>query len=287
MSGIFKKIGLGLAFSPRVEALLAECSRLKNEWDAELVLIHVGPHGTHEEDKLEELLMKVNLTRKDVQVFWEEGKASRRILEVCKKENVDLLVAGALKKENLLQFYTGSIARKILRKARCSVMILVHPSAKPKPLRNIVVNADNSPYIKEAIAVGCEFGLRESSAWLHIVREVKLYGLTMAVADQESEKEHDDLRHKLVQDEIEKVEQLMAGIPHAGLRVNIKIVAGKSGFELSRFAIKKHADLLVVGAASRRFFLVDRLFTHDLEYIFADLPCNLLMVHPRKEAEHE
>jgi nucleotide-binding universal stress UspA family protein len=109
----------------------------------------------------------------------------------------------------------------------------------------------------------------------------------MSVADQESEEAYDDLRHKLVQDEIEKVEQLMADIPHHGLKINIKIVAGKSGFELSKFAIRKNADLLIVGASSRRFFLVDRLFTHDLEYIFADLPCNLLMVHPRKEVMHE
>jgi nucleotide-binding universal stress UspA family protein len=60
------------------------------------------------------------------------------------------------------------------------------------------------------------------------------------------------------------------------------MLAGKSGFELAKFAQRKHADLLVVGASPRRFSLFDRVFPHDLEYIFADMPCNLLVIHPPK-----
>jgi hypothetical protein len=44
----FRKIGLALAFSPRMEALLAEASRLKKLWNTELVLINVGHHGDKE-----------------------------------------------------------------------------------------------------------------------------------------------------------------------------------------------------------------------------------------------
>jgi hypothetical protein len=48
--------------------------------------------------------------------------------------------------------------------------------------------------------------------------------------------------------------------------------------------VRKHADLLIVGASPRKFSFFDRVFPHDLEYIFGDLPCNLLMVSKRKEA---
>jgi nucleotide-binding universal stress UspA family protein len=283
MSSIFKKLALGLAFSPRVEALLAECARLKKEWDAELVLIHVGAHGTREEEKLEELLLKVDLTKKDLKVFWEQGEPSKKILEVCKKEKVDLLITGALKKENLVQYYLGTIARNILRKANCSVLMLVNPSEKETPLKNIVVNAEGSPFVKTVLNVACKFGHRDPSAWLHIVKELKLYSLTMSVSDQYSEQEYEEVRHKLVQEEIDSVYKSLEDIPHEGLKINVKLVSGKSGFELSKFAIRKNADLLIVGAPRRKFFLFDRLFTHDLEYIFADLPCNLLLVKPGKE----
>jgi len=283
MTSSFKKIALGLAFSPRVEALLGECARLQRDWDAELVLVHVGEHGTQEEEKLDELLEKVGLTRKQVKIFWENGNPAKKILEVCKHERVDLLVVGALKRENLVQYYLGSIARKILRKTPCSVLMLINPSSKPRNLRNIVVNADGSPHIKEALGTACSLTQKESSAWLHVVKELKLYSLTMSVSDQYSEQEYEDVRQKLVQDEIDGVYKLLDDIPHENLKINVKLVSGKSGFELGKFAAKNNADLLIVGAPIKRYFLFDRIFTHDLEYIFVDLPCNLLLIKPRKE----
>jgi hypothetical protein len=69
------------------------------------------------------------------------------------------------------------------------------------------------------------------------------------------------------------------------VKINIKVISGKSGFELARFAEKKHANLLVAGAPGRKFRLFDRLFRHDLEYIFADMPCNLLIVNPRTQSQ--
>jgi len=121
---------------------------------------------------------------------------------------------------------------------------------------------------------------------VHVVRELKLYGLAMSSSDQSSEDEYENTRQQLVREEIEKVEAMLTAIPHENLKINIKIVAGKSGFELSQFAKRKEADLLIVGAPPRRFGLLDRVFTHDLEYVFADLPSNLLIVQERKERSH-
>lgn len=282
-----KKIGVAVAFSPRIEAILTEAARIRKMWSAELILIHVGTHGEKETARLDQLLIQVGLnSRDDVRIFWEEGKPSQRILGVCKKENVDLLIAGALKKENLLQYYLGTVARKIIRKADCSVLLLVNPSVTPQPFKNIVVEADDRPYVEQSLQTACRIALNDQSSWLHIVRELKMYGLTMTAAEQCSEEEYEEMRHKLVQSEIETVEKILQEIPHEGVKVNIKLVSGKSGFELSQFTQRKQADLLIVGAPERRFSFFDRVFTHDQEYIFADLPCNLLIIHPRKEAAH-
>jgi nucleotide-binding universal stress UspA family protein len=280
-----KKIGVAIAFSPRIEAILTEAARIKKMWDAELILIHVGKHGEKEISRLGQLLSNVGLhDQQDVKIFWEEGKPSQRILATCKKENVDLLIAGALRKENLVQYYLGTVARKIIRKADCSVLLLTDPSIAPKPFNNIVVDADDRPYLEESLWSACEIGLKDKSTWLHVVRELKMYGLTMTAAEQCSEEEYEQMRHKMVKEEIETVEKILQRIPHEGLKINIKLVSGKSGFELTQFAQRKQADLLIVGAPQRRFSLFDRVFTHDQEYIFADLPCNLLIIHPRKEA---
>jgi len=288
MSVIFKRVGLAIAFSPRLEALLWEASRLKKYWQAELVLIHVGDTSEDATDSLKLLLAKVRLSEKEVIIRWEKGDPSKRILAVCREEKVDLIIAGALKKENILKYYLGTIARKILRKADCSVLLLLNPSVEPKPFKSIVVNTEDSPYVEQALMAACELGKVEKSNWLHVVREIKLYGLTMSAAEQRSEDEYAKLRNDLVSTEIDNVQVMLNKIPHEGLKVNIKILSGKSGFELSQFATRKNADLLVMGAPPRKFSFFDRVFPHDQEYIFADLPCSLLIVNAknRKEDSH-
>ena len=283
MSLTFKRIALAIAFSPRLEALLSEAFRLKRHWKSELVLIHVGEASAGAASSLQELLIKHGLSENDVTIRWEHGDPIKRILAVCKEEKVDLIIAGALKKENILKYYLGTIARKIVRKADCSVLLLLNPSIEPLSLHNIVVNAEDSPYIQEALEAACEIGKAEKSNWIHVVREIKMYGLTMSASDQRSEDEYTQLRNELVSTEIDNVQNRLNKIPHEGLKLNIKILSGKAGYELVQFALRKHADLLVLGAPSRKFSFFDRVFPHDQEYIFADLPCNLLIVHPRKE----
>lgn len=289
MSIAFHKIAVGIAFSPTAEAMLMETARLARLLNAEVLLIHVGPRTTESEARMNTMIEKCSILRDRMSVIWESGDPVKVILESCNKHNVDLLVTGALKKENLVQYYVGTIARKVLRKARCSVLTIINPSVEAASFRNVVVSAEDSAYITDAISTACRFTSKESGSWIHIVREVKMYGLTMAASDQHTEEEYDDVRQQLVKQEIEKVEGMLSRIPHEGMRVNIKVVSGKSGFELPRFAERKNANLLVMGAPPRRFSFFDRLFPHDIEYILANLPCNLLVVQPskyRKENTH-
>lgn len=293
MSISYTRIAVGIAFSPTAEAMLSETARVARMFDAEVLLIHVGVRTTDAESRLNDMIGRCNVIRDNLTIVWGSGDPANVILESCKKHQVDLVVTGALKKENLVQYYVGTVARKVLRKAACSVLTIVHPSKEEKPYKNVVVSAEDSSFVREAIFTACKFVPRNTGAWVHIVRELKLYGLTMAASDQYTEEEYDGVRQGLVKQEIQKVEEIMQRISHEGIRVNIKMVSGKSGFELPRFAERKNADLLVVGAPPRRFSFFDRIFPHDMEYILADLPCNLLVVQPskykpvaRKEAAH-
>lgn len=290
MSLVFNKIAVGVAFSPTSEAMLTETVRLAQSLHAEVLIIHVGTRTAEAEHRMSSMIDRCSSMRERISVIWGSGDPADVILDSCKRNQVDLLVTGALKKENLVQYYVGSIARKVLRKAGCSVLTLVNPTTTEGTVyKNVVVSGEDSPYIAEAISTACSFTPKDNSSWIHIVREVKMYGLTMASADQHTEEEYDDVRQGLVKQEIENVEQILSKIPHDGIRVNIKVVSGKSGFELTKFAERKNANLLVVGAPPRRLSIFDRLFPHDLEYVFADIPCNLLIVQPskyKKEGAH-
>lgn len=285
---MIRTIGLAIAFSPTAEMMLAEAASLARKFRARLLLIHVGHHGVKEEQVLHRMISNQSLDQAHIEIRWEEGDRIKTILKVCENENVDLLIAGALKKEKLIQYYIGSIARQIMRRAPCSVLILTEPSLQPRGFRNIVLEAGDELHFRRLVDLAVRLGTGDVNdpIWLHVVREVKLYGLAMSSTDQAAEDEYEGTRHELVREEINKVEHELRFLPRSNIKVNIKVLSGKSGFELVQFARRKRADLLVVGSASRRSSILDRIFTHDLEYVFADLPCNLLIVHPGKEDHH-
>lgn len=282
---MFHRLCLAFAFSPRAEALVSEAVRLTRVFNGHLSVLHVGACTIEEKNQIGALVKKNGLTETQFEIICEAGSPSKVILSVCKREKIDLLIAGALQKENIFKYYLGTIGRTILRKADCSVLMLTHPTEGESHWNDIVTIAENSPYIQETLDAACRIATASHTKWLHVVRELKMYGLTLSASEQSSEEEYDAMRQQLVRDEIEKAEQYLQKCPHQGVKVNIKVISGKSGFELARFAEKKHADLLVAGAPGRKFRLFDRLFRHDLEYIFADMPCNLLIVNPRTQSQ--
>src|SRR5579863_4940612 len=103
--------------------MLAEASRLAALFAAELVLVHVGDHGKDAEQKMNALIRAVAI-RTSYKIVWRQGDPVKEILQTCREERIDLLVAGALKKEKMVNHYIGSVARAIMRKADCSVYMV-------------------------------------------------------------------------------------------------------------------------------------------------------------------
>lgn len=276
---MFQKIALAIAFSPRLEALLFEVKRLKGLFDSELVLIHIGEKSEKEETILKELLQKLEINESKVTMIWEKGDPAKEIIRICKKEKVTLLVAGALKTEDLITHYIGSIARKIIRKAECSVLMLVDPSTDPKPFKKIVIEGEHAKDPLIAMGVGCKIAKAEEATQVHVLREIKMLGLNMAIAGESTEEEYSETKRNLVNEELKKAEELLSCLDASNLKVNVKVFSGKTGYEIAKFAEKAEADLLIVNAPTHKLNIFDRFFAHDLEYIMSDLPCNLLLVH--------
>ncbi len=274
---MYQKIALAIAFSPRMEALIAEAKRLKEIFESDLVLIHVGVKTPELEKKLTEILEKQGMETKSFKTVWKEGKPTKMILQACGEENVDLLMLGALKKEGLLTYYVGSIARKVIRKAHCSVLTLIEPMISPTKFSKVVINGTQLAVTPRVIAQGLKFCQAEKASQIHILNEIKLYGLQMATAGEGSEDEVALTRRKLVQEEIRYVQEILDGLDQSGLKINIKVTAGKWAVELVKYCVAIGSDLLVIGD-EHGYTFIDRLFPHDLEEVLSELPCNLLIV---------
>jgi len=274
---MFPKIALAVAFSPRMEALIAETRRLVQLFHSELILIHIGEKTEELEQEFRQVLLRNGLDEARTTIIWKQGKPVKMILEACKEAKVDLLVAGALKEEGFLKYYLGSVGRKIIRKAPCSVLTLIDPKPETTSFSKVVLNGTQLEITPFVIAKGVVFSREVHADQVHILNEIKMYGLQMGTAGEDSEEEIAHTRRQLVQDEVDYVEGILKAIDTKDLKINIKVTGGKWAIELGRFCEKIEADLLVVGDDQRLTFF-DRLFPHDLEDLLSTLPCNLLIL---------
>ncbi len=278
LGSMFKRIGLALAFSPTCKALLMEAVRLRDLFDAELILIHVGIKDDRSQKQMNELVSFAGLEAGNFKLIWKSGEPAGTIIEVCKEEAMDLLIAGALRHENLLKYYVGSIALKILRHAPCSLLILIEPKVKAIRYRCVAIESEDLTPTSRVLAAGAAMATLKKADHLYFVREAKLYALGLSVLSEYSREEISGMRKNMLQQEFEKVEERVAQLDLKGTPFNIKIISGKTGYELRKYASHIHADLLVLGAVKKRLNFIDRLFTNNLEFIFEDIPCNLLVV---------
>jgi len=277
---MFNKLAVALAFSPRYEAILSETQRFQELFKAQLVIIHVGSKTAEKERTLDDKLDEIGFDRKRVKVVWKNGDPAKKILSVCEKEKVDLLVAGAMKRENIFRYYIGSVARTILRKAQCSVLVLINPKKTPRPFEKIVINGCEHESLYAALSKGVTLGKIEHAAHIHVLREVRMLGLAMAVAGEEcNANEYGKTRRKVVQEELENINKMLGDLDTEDLSINVKVISGKPEYEIAKFTKKVKSDLLVLSAPDHKLNLIDRLFPHDMEYLLADLPSNLLVVH--------
>jgi nucleotide-binding universal stress UspA family protein len=275
---MYNKIALAIAFSPRMEALICEAKRMKDVLGSSLILIHVGKETEEKKEELLKILQRYQVDLQKTTIFWREGKPVKKIIQICNQEEVDLLIAGAIKQENVFTYYIGSIARKIIRKAKCSVLMLVEPSLEPRGFDKVVINGTQQTQTPIVIKRGIELCKKEHSSQVFIVNEIKMYLLRMATASEESEAKASMIKKQLVQDEINYVENILQDIDKGELKIHVKVTGGRWAVELAKFSEKIKADLLIVGGQENLNFL-DRLFPHDLEDILSNLPCNVLIIN--------
>lgn len=275
---MFSHIAVTIDFSPYMEAILAEGKRLCQWYGGALSIIHIGEQDPQQKERLEKAFQKTGINPRTAQLFWQAGDPVEEIMNIVRKQGIDLLVAAANEKKDLVEYYTGSVARDMIRKAPCSVLLCVRPGEQAPGFRNILIKAGEMEESRKSIPAGCLIGQQEKAAQLMIVKQVKMYGFTMSVASQDSADEYQETKEKLFEDEIKEVEQVLEESPVEDLPIDIKVVKEKYGPALVRISQETAADLLIMAAPENEPGLMEKVFPNDLEYLLKDLPCNLMLV---------
>jgi nucleotide-binding universal stress UspA family protein len=275
----FETIGVAVAFSPRLQPLLCEAQRLAHLFGSRLLLIHVGRRTTNKETVLLENCRLAGISP-EVQPIWQEGSTISSLLAVCKTNMVDLLVLGALQQENVFRYYLGSVARGLSRKAKCSLLLLTEPIATGSTFKEIVVNCVEHPKTVPTLNTVFYFANTTGSN-IHIVKEVDESGLAMAMSDDITTGERSSFRQQLRHEAEAALRRKISSCSGQKVQVKPAVLFGRPGYTIRRYAEECHADLLVINSPDSRYGLMDRIFTHDMEYILEALPCNMMIVHSR------
>jgi nucleotide-binding universal stress UspA family protein len=276
----FKKIGIGVAFSPNLKANIFEASRLALVMDSELVLVHVGEENEEKKATIDDHLASFSKRKLKYSILFLPGTPVDIILSAIKKHDIDLMILGALKRESFFKYYLGSIAREITRKADCSILLLINPSVDRVPCKHIVVNGLKDPKTKETINYAFYVGEKLNASRITVVEEVGKDEVNIRVDDDKTLRQSTIIRERLMNRENMRVKKLLEEVPEEfsnGISVKSQPIFGKRGYSIGHYAQVVRADLLVMNAPIKTSFW-DRLFPHDIEHILGELPTDVLII---------
>jgi nucleotide-binding universal stress UspA family protein len=150
---MFKKILFCTDFSEDADWAFTYALQLAKNFKSKLHILHVMPIPVHPEqlsiylspEKLEELKasQKIELDQqlhsrylnkmddfKEYQVLFKEGEPFLEIIQMVKKESVELIVMGTHGRTGLDHVLFGSTAEKVVRRSPCPVLTVRLPGRK-------------------------------------------------------------------------------------------------------------------------------------------------------------
>jgi nucleotide-binding universal stress UspA family protein len=271
-SSAYKTIAVATTFSPRFKRVLAEAKRIRDRFEAELHLIHVGKRNQETPRKFGDALAELGLPA-DSPIHYEDGDPAEAILAALAREKIDMLIAGALEKEIVLHQFLGNVARRLVREANCSVMLFTHPQKNPKPLRRIVFIADHSKDELHALKTTLLLAEAESCERLYVIEIMTAFDEARASIAHDA---NDAPTRKPNNHEEDALEELVLSAGATEVPIETRSIRGATGLAASDFVRSVEADLLVV-PLSRSRGPVQQL-PSNIAWVSDVIPCNLWVI---------
>jgi nucleotide-binding universal stress UspA family protein len=271
-SSPYKTIAVATTFSPRFKHVLAEAKRIRDRFGAELHLIYVGRRNEETSRRFSDVLAELELPA-DSPIHYEEGDPAEAILAALERENIDMLVAGALEKEIVLHPFLGNVARRLVREANCSVMLFTHPQKKPKPLRRIVFIADHPQQGLVALKTALMLAEADACERLYVIRIITAFDEARASIAGDAP---GSATHKPNHGEEDPLEEFVLSAGATEVPIETRLIRGATGLAASDFVRSVEADLLVVPLPKSRE-TVQRL-PSNIAWVSDVIPCNLWIV---------
>lgn len=250
----YQRAAVASTFSPTFAAVLAEAESFARFCGANLDVVHAAQFDADKARRFEEALGR------KVEIRWAEAEnPARGIAAAAGEHGYELLIAGALQKEDNDRHFTNGVARELLRTSPCDLLLVPHPATKPKPLRHVV-------FALEPAEAAVDF-LQNQVGYLRpeaVTIAVTHTPFAAAIAASKGEKPADlD----------EWLEGLVEAIQSDGISVETRVVTSNTGYAVYDVIQGLEADLLVIHLQNA----VDPLPTH-MSWLYQVIPTRLLAV---------
>jgi nucleotide-binding universal stress UspA family protein len=270
----YRTVAVASAFSPRFLQVLAEGKRVRDRLCQQLQLIYVGECNEDTTRKFASALLELALPE-DSAVHYHQGEdPAVAILEAARTNKIDLLVAGALEKEVVLRPFLGNVARTLVRKADCSVILVTKPEREPRPLGRIVFLADYSEHGRTALLRALRLAALERSEKLYVIRVYTTFDEARAKARTDPPESGSEGARTLEEEEI-ALEKFIDSAGPNDVPIEARCIRGNTGYAALDFIQSIEASLLAVPVDPAA--CGDGLPAH-VAWITDVIPCNLWVI---------
>ena len=201
---------------------------------------------TRADEKLSELMSGHRVDGIETQRFVHKGTVPECVLAFAENQGADLIVMGTHGRHGFDHFTMGSVTEKVLRKARCPVLVVRKPAhdfvnpgdaAEPVRLKKILFCTDFSEYSSRALTYALSLAMEYNAdlTLLHVLEDVP---------------PTDDLQ-KSVAEITRRLEELAP--PEAGdwCKVHSAVRIGKPYQQILQIVLENETDLVVMGVRGR------------------------------------
>ena len=270
----YRTVAVASTFSPRFRQVLAEAKRVRDRLCQQLHLIYVGTRDDETAKKFAAALLELALPA-DSAIHYQQGEdPAMAILDAAKTHEIDLLVAGALEKEVALRPFLGNVARTLVRKAGCSVILLIKPESEPKPFSRIVFLADYSEHGRAALLKTLHLAALENCERLYAIRVYTTFDAARAKGRADAPEEGSGGARTLDEEEI-ALEKFIDSAGPNDVPIEARCIRGNTGYAALDFIQSVDASLLVVPVDPAA--CGDGLPPH-VAWITDTIPCNLWVI---------
>jgi nucleotide-binding universal stress UspA family protein len=241
----YRTVAVASTFSPRFLQVLAEGKRVRDRLCQRLQLIYVGQREEETNRKFSSAFRQLELPEDSAIHYQQADDPAAAILEAVRANDIDLLVAGALEKEVVLRPFLGNVARTLVRKASCSVILFTKPESQPKPLGRIVFLAEHSDHGRAALLKVLRLAALEECEKLFVIRVYTTFDEARAKARTDTPEIGSEGARTLEEEEI-ALEKFIDSAGETDVPIEARCIRGNTGYAALDFIQSIDASLLVV-----------------------------------------